>query len=193
MSTNNMKTAEVTIIKDISNRSFYFSTLIFFGVNEEQIVDEENDTMLISFEDEGGVPFDTKYKYKDLYYRFDIDFNNLATPGSANLNYIKKNISEDQDIYYVMKGRNYLDEEKFHDTLSELAIYYNKHYILSPFNMWLNSSIKGDVFYVLRTYSTRSKPKYLIVYDSETFTKEEVIYFVRNYFFMLYDVDEASF
>jgi hypothetical protein len=43
------------------------------------------------------------------------------------------------------------------------------------------------VLYVMRTDSTRSKPKYLVVYDETRLTKEEIIYIVNNYFLMLYD------
>jgi hypothetical protein len=179
-----MKSAEITVLKDIANRSIYKSALIFLGINEEQIVDADNDTILISFEDD-GIPFDTKYKYTDLKYNFKGDYSKHSMPGAASLCEIRS--PTQPNSFVVINETREANPEIFHYNLADIASTYGKRYIVSPFNVMFHQTTYGDVLYVMRTDSTRSKPKYLVVYDETRLTKEEIIYIVNNYFLMLYD------
>jgi hypothetical protein len=184
-----MKSAEITVLKDIANRSIYNSALVFFGINEEQIVDADNDTILISFEDD-GIPFDAKYKYTDLKYNFKGDYSKHRMPGATSLFEIQKPSQQTQsDTFVVINESRESNPEIFHHNLADIASTYGKRYIVSPFNVMFHQSTYGDVLYVMRTESTRSKPKYLVVYDDTRLTKEEVIYLTRNYFLILYGTE----
>lgn len=177
-----IKYAELTVIKNSTNRSMMNSLVVLFGaVDEELIVDNENDKLIMMFEDD-EILFDVKDRYVDCDYEF---IDGLAINGlySEILWINTRNI-----INHIFPKKPIRKDNRNSLYFKELLDNYSKHTKGCPsyFNMILyrhtssTSNGTNDIFWIYRIGSSNSKPRYLIGYDDSHFTKEEVVYMVTK-------------
>jgi hypothetical protein len=187
MSDNNSETtnphikyAELTVIKDLTNRSMWSSLGIYLGaVDEELIIDKENDKLIMMFEDD-EILFDVREKYVDINYEFvtrsieDVLYSKYHWIEKPNGDVIfPKNPKEKNNIYTL--------------SFDELVDNHSKHKNIkgesSCFNviLYCHTGFESpNIFWIYRLISSCSKPRYLIGYHDEHFTKNDVIYMVKQ-------------
>jgi len=140
--------------------------------------------IVILFED--GEICEINDKFKDFNYKF-LDDNTSATPYHFDKNklnkekyertYFKKSPTRDNDGNLRLDFHHLFESYTKYVKLNTTASKYNFIYYI------IDTSQKNpEVFGVIRIKSSESKPRFQFAYDSEHFSKEEVIYLI-NYIF----------
>ena len=173
-----IKYAEITIIFDTANEGI-FSNLKRNLFGYETFCDEETD-IIISFDDKNVC---VKDHYKDCNFKFFVGISSLM-PGYFERD---KTVKEKyRSIYFAQNpekkenGNLHLDFKTVFSRETQLKYKLEG----SCFNCiyFCNKDGKKYVFSILKLYSNKDKPRFLLGYDSDEFSQEEVIYLVNCIF-----------
>lgn len=167
-----IKYANIIINRDLENESWinYFKRL--FG--EENIVDE-NDTIIITFED--GTICDVKNEYIDKQFEMGPQEVQSIFPAYFNKKDGEKLLFKRP---HVKEGNLTIDLKSiFKDSLEYVTL--NK--VPSIFNI-IYKSIKTDIdmFAIVKNGTNELSPRYFIAYDDVYFERSDIIYLI-NYIF----------
>lgn len=185
-----MKYAEVTVIKNASNRGVGYSFGVFTGlVDEERVIDKDLDQVIMTFEDD-ETPFDTKDRYVDCKYKFDcscslgpVEFNWIYSPNKEYTLFKREPKEVDGKLKLCFK--EFVDNHPKNKNIKTIPSYYS--FILYHHTVVGYKSVDLNVFCIVRMESASSKPRYLVAYDETLFTKEKVVYLVRQLLLRLYE------
>jgi hypothetical protein len=196
---NNMtiKYGELTIIKDIEQSTL--SNLLYWITNEEHKVKKSKYIFLF---DDGEICDAEDKLLGNFNFSFLNDINLDLIPFSFTNSFmsklplsfeIKSKKSENRRIYFL-KG---MDTEKtlgslldFNQLFKSYSKYMSDMKILSVYNciyychkFLLNSKTnQPEIFGLIRIKSTEQMPRFQFAYDSDEFTKEEIIYLIHHIF-----------
>lgn len=185
----NIKYAEVTVIKNSSNRNIMTSFGTFTGLmDEENVIDKELDQVIMTFEDD-KILFDTKDRYVYCNYKFHSilpgspDFNSIKLPNNGGILFkaAPKKVKEELVLPFNEFFKN--------DTTKKyIKIIPSNISLILYTNTWVEKElVELKVFCIVRMESSNSKPRYLVAYDEKNFTKEVVVYLVRQIILKLYE------
>lgn len=165
----------------ILNDEDFFNNIFSSWFNTE-ITDHKNSKIVILFED--GEICEINDKLKDFKYEF-LDGSTMPTPRYFD----KNNTAENNTKNIYFKQEDMIIDSEPHISFKNLFKSYSKY--SSDF---LQSSIFNSIYYhykngnqpevfgIARLKSSESKPRFQLAYDSDEFSKEEVIYLI-NYIF----------
>jgi len=191
-----IKYGELTIIKDKEQTTI--SSLLNWITNEEYKVKKSKYIFLF---DDGKICDAEDKLLENFNFRFlnDINLNLIPFSFTNSIRYklpiyfeIKSKESKTSRIYFH-KG---MDVKTSHSLLdfNQLFISYSKFKcdmnILSEYNciyycykFLLNSETnKPEIFGLIRIKSTDQMPRFQFAYDSDEFTKEEIVYLIHHIF-----------
>jgi hypothetical protein len=194
----NLKYAEVTVIKNVEERTIFNFLQHFFRVDEETIVDKEGDQVLMEFE--GEPPFDTKDHFEDCDLEFITGFSGdilfIKKKDKTNTFFSRKPHTNDDgnpclSFKEVTEGSN---KHKVRSlpipSLKNTVLYSNKNELVEKEVKGVKSYsfevIEKNCFYLIRIESRDIKPRYVVVYDETIITRKMVIYLVRSILLELY-------
>jgi hypothetical protein len=168
-----MKYGDLTIIHNKKTKQ-YFSGLMSLLFTTSQ---PSKSTYIFLFED--GEVFDLEINLIDFKYRF---FNGVLTAPLPTY-FEKKEGDPNRTIFFLKK-------QTVSEDFSQLFSQYTKYNVLanaqSEYNCIYYCHISGyskpETFGLTRIKSNDSMPRFQFAYDSEQFTKEEIIY-ITHYFF----------
>jgi hypothetical protein len=171
---------ELTIIYNKEQKDIFTSLSLWLNNNELSIINK-----LIFLFDDGEI-CEAIDKLKDFKFIF---FNNFF---SKIPNYFEKNkdIKKSNKVYFSKKsnknGDSKLDFKQLfslytkYDPSINIASYYNMiYYCYKSYN------IQSEIFGIIRIKSNKNMPRFQFAYDSDEFTKEEIVYLI-NYIFNNY-------
>jgi len=172
---------EITCVLNDENS---FTNMLMSWLNLE-IIDHTNSKIVILFED--GEICEMNDKLKDFQYEFSHD-NTHVMPI-----YFEKNITNEstsKQIYFkkepiYKEGKNRLYFKNLFNSHKSYLLNYQSVFNCIYYCNILNNNLKldtSDVFGLLHIKSAESKPRFMFAYDSDEFSKEEVIY-ILNYIF----------
>jgi hypothetical protein len=179
-----IKYAEITIIFDTVNEGFFTALKRnLFGI--ETFCDEETE-IIISFDDKNVC---VKNEYKDCNFEF-YKVSSLLLP----IYFEAKENEKFRHMYFQRlpikreDGNLQLD---FTSIINTPELKYKYKNIGSYFNCiyYCHKDGTKNVFSILKLYSNQDKPRFLLAYDSEEFTQEEIIYLVNCIFKNKYNTD----
>jgi hypothetical protein len=194
----NLKYAEVTVIKNVEERTIFNFLQHIFSVDEELIIDKEGDQVLMEFD--GEPPFDTKEHFEDCRFEFTTGFYGdilfIKKKDKTNTLFPRKpHTNNDGNLCLsfkeVTEGPN---KNKFRSlpipSLKNMVLYSNKTELIEQEVKGVKSysfeAIENNCFYLIRIESRDIKPRYVVAYDETLFTKKEAIYMVRSILLELY-------
>jgi hypothetical protein len=177
-----IKFGELTIIHDNDNDNFdIFSTLkLLFG---RELDKTENSKAVLLFED-GLICEIDKDKIEDFNFKF------IEDEYSTFPFYFKKNKEDKHHIYFKRKPKIREDGTlglNFNNLFRSYNKFIKNMLMPSKFNViYYSNKIEGEkeLFGIIRAKSSETMPRFLIAYESEEFTKEEIKYII-NYIFSL--------
>jgi hypothetical protein len=180
-----IKYAEVTIIFDTVNEGI-FTNLSRNWFGTETLCDEETD-IIISFDN--GTISCVKNDYKDCNFKFYKGLS-LLLP----VHFAAKENGKFRHTYFQREpikkenGNLHLD---FKSIITTPELKYKYKNIASCFNCIYYCHKYGtqNVFSILKLYSNEDKPRFLLSYDSDEFSQEEIIYLVNCIFKNKYNTD----
>jgi hypothetical protein len=190
-----IKYGELTIIKDTEQSTL--SSLLYWITNEEHKVKKSKYIFLF---DDGEICDAEDKLHGNFNFSFLHDINlDLLFSFTNSIRYklpiyfeIKSKESKERRIYFH-KGMDLKTSRSLLD-FNQLFISYSKFKcdmnILSEYNgiyychkFLLNSETnKPEIFGLIRLKSTEQMPRFQFAYDSDEFTKEEIIYFIHHIF-----------
>ena len=173
---------EFTVIHNKEEEGIIKSIFRTWGGYEFQT--HQSSKIVVLFED--GEICEINDKLKDFNYKF-LDDSTSATPYYFDKN--KSNKEEYERVYFKRSPTTNNDGNlslNLYDLFKSYTKYSKQNSIPSIFNCiyYILDSTKNnpEVFGFIRIKSSESKPRFQFAYDSEHFSKEEVIYLI-NYIF----------
>jgi hypothetical protein len=173
---------EFTVIHNEEEEGIIKSIFRTWGGYEFQAL--QTSQIVVLFED--GEICEINDKFKDFNYKF-LDDNASATPYHFDKN--KSNKEKYERVYFKKSPIEDKDGNKrinCADLFKSYTKYVKQNSIPSKYNFiyYIIDTAKNnpEVFGVIRIKSSESKPRFQFAYDSEHFSKEEVIYLI-NYIF----------
>jgi hypothetical protein len=192
----NLKYAEVTVIKNVEERTIFNFLQHIFRVDEELIIDKEGDQVLMEFY--GEPPINTKDHFEDCRFEFTTGFDQgilyIKKKDKTNTLFPRKPYTNDDgnlclSFKEVTEGPN-KHKVRSIPSLKNTVLYLNKTEFVKKEVDGVQSysfvSIEQNCFYLIRIESIEIKPRYVVAYDETFFTKKEVIYMVRSILLDLY-------
>jgi hypothetical protein len=194
----NLKYAEVTVIKNVEERTIFNFLQHIFRVDEEIIVDKERDQVLMEFD--GEPPIDTKDHFEECYLEFTTGFYGdilfIKKKDNTNTLFPRKPHTNDYgnlclSFKEVTEGPN---KHKVRSlpipSLKNTVLYSNKTELIAQEVKGVIShsfeTIEQNCFYLIRIESRDIKPRYVVTYDETILTRKMVIYLVRSILLELY-------
>ena len=187
-----IKYGELTIIYNQEEISVFSNLLMWLSY---EIAPPTNSNFVFLFED--GEICDTKDKLRDFKFKF-FDSCSNRTPRYFEKNIENKDNKEVKNNVYFYKevtineyGNPTLN---FKNLFASYTKYNSYTRIPSSYNSiyyCYKSYLKPEIFGILRIKSSETMPRFLFAYDSDEFTKEEVIYLI-NYIFNPLDKENNS-
>ena len=186
---------ELTIIKDTEQSTL--TSLLYWITNEEYQVKKSKYIFLF---DDGEICDAENKLLGNFNFSFLHDINlDLPFSFTNSIRYklpiyfeIKSKESNERRIYFhkgmdIKTSRSLLDFNQIFKSYSKFKCDIN---ILSEYNgiyychkFLLNSDTnKPEIFSLIRIKSTEQMPRFQFAYDSDEFTKEEIIYFIHHIF-----------
>ena len=190
-----IKYGELTIIKDTEQTTL--SSLLNWITNEEHKVKKSKYIFLF---DDGEICDAEDKLHGDFNFSFLHDINlDLLFSFTNSIRYklpiyfeIKSKESKERRIYFhkgmdVKTSSSLLDFNQIFKSYSKFKCNMN---ILSEYNgiyychkFLLNSDTnKPEIFGLIRLKSTEQMPRFQFAYDSDEFTKEEIVYLIHHIF-----------
>ena len=190
-----IKYGELTIIKDTEQSTL--TSLLYWITNEEYQVKKSKYIFLF---DDGEICEAEDKLLGNFNFSFLHDINlDLLFSFTNSIRYklpiyfeIKSKESNERRIYFhkgmdIKTSRSLLDFNQIFKSYSKFKCDMN---ILSEYNgiyychkFLLNSDTnKPEIFSLIRIKSTEQMPRFQFAYDSDEFTKEEIIYFIHHIF-----------
>jgi hypothetical protein len=168
-----MKYGDLTIIHDKEEQSNIFAGLLSFLFTTSQ---SSKSKYVFLFDD--GEVFDAETNLTNFQYRF---FNGVS---SAPLpTYFKKKEGDSNRTVFFLKKQT--AAEDFNQLFGEYAKYNVSANTRSEYNCiyyCYTDSSKPEIFGLTRIKSNEYMPRFQFAYDSEQFTKEEIIYIIHSFF-----------
>jgi len=193
----NLKYAQVTVIKNVEERTIFNFLQHIFRVDEERIIDKEGDRILMEFE--GEPPFDTKDYFEECSIEFTTGFNGdilyIKVKDKSNTlfsrtPYINKDGNRVLCFKPVTEGPNKHNIMSI-PSVKNIILYSSKSQLVTKEVKGVQSysfeTIEQNNFYFIRIESRDIKPRYVVAYDETMFTKKQVIYIVRSMLLELYN------
>jgi len=176
-----IKYGEVTIIHDKEQLSIFSNLLLWFKF---ELYVPNISKCIYLFED--GEIYDEKNKLED--FKFNFTKGEITITPSPS--YFEKNIIDKKSYNPVYFSKIEKKNNKYCVSSKELFCSYSKYdvsiIIPSIYNCvyWCYKSapLKKEVFGLIRIKSNDYMPRFLFAYDSDEFTKNEVMYLI-NYIF----------
>ena len=178
-----IKYGELTIIYDKEETTLFTSMLMLLNYEGEP---PKSSKYVFLFED--GEICESADKYKDFQYKFC-----MSSSTSLPL-YFKKTIKhkeKDHRTYFYKTPENNPNNQNkpsldFRKLFTGYSKYRFKLYMPSIYNSifycYKSGSLKPEVFGILRITSNEYMPRFQFAYDSDEFTREEIVYFIRSIF-----------
>ena len=176
-----IKYGEVTIIHDKEQLSIFSNLLLWL---KYELYVPNISKCIYLFED--GEIYDEKNKFEDFKFNF--------TKGEITINpspiYFKKNIINKTSYNPIYFSKIEIKNNKYCVSSKELFSSYSKYNVSiaipSIYNCvyWCYKSapFKKEVFGLIRIKSNEYMPRFLFAYDSDEFTKNEVMYLISYIF-----------
>ena len=176
-----IKYGEVTIIHDKEQLSIFSNLLLWFKYE----LYEPNISKCIYFFEDGEI-YDKNDKLEDFKYNFTKGENTINSSPS----YFKKSIINKTSYNPIYFSKIEKKDNKYCVLSKELFCSYSKYNVSitipSIYNClywrYKSAPIKKEVFGLIRIKSNEYMPRFLFAYDSDEFTKNEVMYLI-NYIF----------
>lgn len=180
-----IKYSEITVIFDTVNEGI-FRNLSRNWFGRETFCNDETD-IVISFDDKNIC---VKDEFKDCNFKFFVGISSLFP-----MHFEVKEKKEKYRRTYFQRAPIKKEDGNFH--LDFKKIFSNKillkyKSVPSCFNCiyyCINNDGNKDVFSILKIYSNEDKPRFLLAYDSDEFSQEEIIYLVNCMFKNKYNTD----
>jgi len=165
-----IKYGELTIIKD--NEQINLSSLLYWITNEEYL--GKKPKYIFLFDD--GEICDAEDKLLDFHFNFLDDFMSVLPI------YFEKTIKTGKEKHlciYFEKGI-----KGFNELFTNYPKYKSDITIQSKYNCIYDfcKSSKPGIFGLVRIKSTEQMPRFQFAYESNEFTKEEIIYLIHHIF-----------
>lgn len=177
-----IKYGELTIIYDKEETTLFTSMLMLLNYEGEP---PKSSKYVFLFED--GEICESADKYKDFHYKFYMSRTTVLPL------YFEKTIKHketDNRIYFYKTpindpNKNNNPSLNFTNLFNGYSKYRFKLYMPSTYNSIFycyKACLKPEVFGILRIKSNEYMPRFQFAYDSDEFTKEEIVYFIRSFF-----------
>jgi len=170
-----IKYGELTIIKD--NEQSNLSSLLYWITNEEYLGKKPKYIFLF----DNGEICDAEDKLLDFHFNFLKGFMSVLPV------YFEKETKENQrqQVYFDKKINTKTPDSLlcFNQLFTDYPKYKGDMTILSKYNciyFCYKSGLKPEIFGLIRIKSTEQMPRYQFAYDSNEFTKEEIIYLIHH-------------
>ncbi len=167
-----IKYGEIFVKHNTDN--LWTNAVFWFGYDEQTV--SEDSTIIVKFDDD-----DVQEISSELCGANNIKFNAHISINKDDKEYMyfkrepMKRHNSTLSLYFCGIFKNY----KMYDYNNNLASYFNciyyKYKIANPVK-------KIDVFAILRVKSSVSSPRYQVAYDSDDFSKEELLYLINCIF-----------
>jgi hypothetical protein len=170
-----IKYGDLTIIHNEQEINIFSTISLFFG---KEITSTKESKLIFLFEDEEICEDDDKLKDFEFIFR-ECSSSRLPSyfekGGKHKKVYFKKTPIEKEDKIYINFTSLFSPYKKY-NTYIKVGSCYNGIYYCHK------SSSKIEVFGILRIKSSETMPRFQFAYDSNEFTKEEVIYLIIHIF-----------
>ena len=174
-----IKYGELTIIYDKEETTLFTSMLMLLNYEGEP---PKSSKYVFLFED--GEICESADKYKDFQCKFC-----MSSSRSLPLYFEKtiKHKEKDNRTYFyktpIIKNNNpSLDFTKLFGSYSKDRSKINMPSIYNSIFYCHKAGLKPEVFGILRIKSNEYMPRFQFAYDSDEFTKEEIVYLIRSIF-----------
>lgn len=178
-----IKYGEFAVIHNKEEESIF--TYIYREWFDNEVKADKSSQIVILFED--GEICEINDKLKDFHYKF-LDDSTMPTP-----RYFDKKTTNEKEykkIYFkkdteIINGIRQLNLTSLFKNYSKYA---KENAIASAYNSIYyhhKNSDKPDIFGIVRIKSSESKPRFQFAYNSDEFSKEEVIYLINYIFYKL--------
>jgi hypothetical protein len=168
-----IKYGELTIIKN--DEQTILSSLLYW-------ITSKKSEYIFLFDDGTICDYDDKI-------HVDLDFEFLNRVYSVLPAYFEKKINDNNQrlrVYFDKKINTESSDSLLHfnQLFSSYLKYKSEMNILSKYNCiyYCHKSLKTEIFGLLRIKSSEQMPRYQFAYDSDEFTKEEIIYLIHYIF-----------
>jgi hypothetical protein len=179
----NIKYGDLTIIYNPEKTSLFTQLVNWINSGDER--PPNNSKYIFLFED--GKICEYNNEITDYNYKF---FNSSFTLLPL---YFEKSENPEKKIYHthiyfleknIMKKEydNSLDFNELFDSYSKFNSMMNIESIYNCIYYYHDISSKPKIFGIIRIKSNTNMPRYQFAYDSEKFTKEEIIYLIHTIF-----------
>jgi len=173
-----IKYGELTILYNEEEITVFSSLLMWLSYDIEP---PKKSKFVFLFED--GEICDKNDKLKDFHFKF-VDSSFRKTPiyfekkieNKENSTYFHKDLTLNDKGYQTLDFRQLFASHSKYNSSTRIPSVFNSIYYCHK------SSLKQEIFGILRTKSTETMPQFHFAYESDEFTKEEVIYLI-NYIF----------
>jgi hypothetical protein len=171
-----IKYGELTIV--YKDQTLFTNLLIWF---KYEVKPPANSKYIFLFED--GEICDSDDKIKDFNFKF---CNNVLS--AMPLYFEKKKINKyDNNIYFYKKPikKNSIYTLDFYKLFNSYSKYDKQIIIPSSYNgiyYCHKSQEEPEVFGIIHLKSNAHMPRFQFAYDSDEFTKEEIVYLINNIF-----------
>ncbi len=159
---------EITIIM---NQDGFFKNITNLIFNNPESYADENSDIVILFDDK------TIYNVKDSMINFEYHFVPSTRYGFP-IYFEKKDINK---TYFYTNPTSKDGELRLSFNIFEKEI-INKYKVNGSIFNCIYTCRNKDVLSILKIYSNNEKPRYLLAYEIDEFTKDEIIYLVNCIF-----------
>lgn len=161
---------DLTVIIKPSSYSLLNSWFTWLTPDDEK--SDEKTKCIFLFDD--GEICDAEEKQKDVH--FDISFSGI----SSDIPYMFR--KGKRCYFHTILNSNYT-LSSFEPLLGSYSKYKVNNYLISDYNCvyyMFHGSVKKDIFCMIRTMSTETMPCYQFAYDTDEFSKSEVIHMILH-------------
>ena len=164
--------AEITIIRNLKEETIfnYFNRLLLGNENKTN----DNDTIIILFDD--GTVSDVKNENIDKKFIRGPNIVHSSLPLYFKIKNNERIFYKPPFKYNGMQRLNFnkifANNKKYSTSIRDTSVYNSIYYKL----------INNDVLAIVRIKSNEEKPRFLLAYDDETFSKDDIIYLVNSIF-----------
>lgn len=175
----NIKYGELTIIyhKETNMFTNFLSWLDYFDE-----IPPKTSKFIFLFND--GEICDSNDKFIDFNFKF---FNSVLSPPPFYFEKMKNDNKNDNEIYFLKDAikKNYNCSIDFNELFSSYSKFNSSMNIKSNYNCiyyCYEMLLKLEIFAIIRIKSKNDMPRYQFAYDSNKFTKDEIIYLIHKIF-----------
>ena len=159
-----------------NTENLWTNTVFWFGYDEQTV--SEDSTIIVKFDDG-----DVQEVSNDLFEtndKIEISEYMIIKNDSERHKYFKRNPKKESDGTTSLSVGGIFKNYNNFNLDNSIASYFN--YVYYKFKFVDTELKKIDVFAVLRIKSSVSSPKYQVAYNSDDFSKEEILYLINCIF-----------